>query len=81
MSTRKPIAKRHSKNPLTNAREMRDLSLYALAKAAGITYSHLQSIEAGSRPRVDLAIRLARLLEVPVEELFAESVDLVERAS
>lgn len=46
----------------------------ALAERVGVTRQTIISIEKGKyRPSVDLAIRLARVFSVPVEELFEVS--------
>lgn len=62
------------KTRVQRERELRGLTRYALAKAVGITQSHLQSIENGARPRVDLALRISKTLGLSVEELFGNAV-------
>jgi putative transcriptional regulator len=50
-----------------------------LADRAGVSRQTIHSIEAGKyKPSIELALRLARLFDVPVEALF-ELVDGQER--
>lgn len=53
-------------------REQRGLSQVALAAAAQLSRQSIGAIEAGrTQPAVDVALRIARALDVSVEELFA----------
>ena len=56
---------------LTQAREARGLSRYALSKAAGLATSHVQLIETGYRKQcsAETLAALARVLRVSVEWL------------
>jgi transcriptional regulator with XRE-family HTH domain len=52
-------------------RRLKRLTQHDLATAVGISVSMLSTIERGSKyPRVDLIRKFARVLEVPLEELF-----------
>lgn len=54
-------------------REARGLSQVALAARAGLSRQSVSAIESGrATPAVDVALRLARALDCPVEELFGE---------
>lgn len=55
------------------ARYQKRMSLRRLAKQARISKSYLQRIEAGEvRPSLEIMVRLARGLEVPLEQLYQE---------
>ncbi len=57
---------------LHQIRERRGISAVALAKLAGITRQTIYAMEAGDYvPNTTLALHLARILEVSVEELFS----------
>jgi len=57
---------------LHRIRESRGISAAALAKLAGVTRQTIYAIEAGDYvPNTTVALQLARLLEVRVEELFS----------
>src|ERR1700734_174094 len=57
---------------LHQIRERRGISAAALAKLAGITRQTIYAIEAGDYvPNTTVALQLARVLEVGVEEIFA----------
>ncbi|HEU4534781.1 MAG TPA: substrate-binding domain-containing protein, partial [Polyangiaceae bacterium] len=61
-------------NHVRAAREARAMTQLALAEAAGISRQSLSAIEAGrADPSVAIALRLARALERPVEELFGDA--------
>jgi len=63
---------------LKQIRERRDISAAALAKLAGITRQTIYSIEAGDYvPNTAVALRLAKILEVSVEELFSLETEAV----
>jgi putative transcriptional regulator len=56
---------------LADRRRAKGFTQEELAQAAGVATSTIQKLEGGRRlPRVDLAIRLSRILEVPVDDLF-----------
>lgn len=51
---------------------MRDLTQADLAEMSGITRKSINAIETGNMvPSIILALKLARCLQVPVEELFS----------
>jgi putative transcriptional regulator len=51
-----------------------------MARRVGVSYSHWRQIETGGRtPSLELATRIARIFNVPVEELFPPSTDLPQR--
>ncbi len=53
---------------LRELRAQRKMSREELALAVGVTYSTIANLEAGRyKPRIDLAIRIARVFGVPVE--------------
>lgn len=61
-----------SDRPLRQAREARSLSQADLAAAVGISRQSLHAIESGrAMPRVDVALRIARVLGAAAESLFA----------
>ena len=59
-------------NHLKQYRRLRDdMTQQELAELAGVSRQSIISIESGKyRPSVELALRLARVLEVNVEDLF-----------
>jgi putative transcriptional regulator len=60
------------RNTLRVQRAIRDLTQAELAERAGITRKSVNAIEAGRMvPSVLLALKLARVLGVPVEALFS----------
>ncbi|WP_423709903.1 helix-turn-helix transcriptional regulator [Undibacterium sp. WLX3042] len=53
-------------------RAIRDLTQADLAEMSGITRKSINAIETGNMvPSIILALKLARCLQVPVEELFS----------
>src|SRR5204862_446609 len=59
------------RNSVASIRESRGLSVAELAKRIGVTRQTVYAIEAGSyTPNTEVALRIARELEVPVDELF-----------
>lgn len=60
-------------NHLKDYRRQRgDMTQQELAEAVGVSRQSIISVESGKyRPSVELALRLARALEVSVEDLFA----------
>jgi molybdopterin molybdotransferase/putative molybdopterin biosynthesis protein len=57
---------------LNRIRELRGVSAAALAKLAGVTRQTIYAIEAGDYvPNTTLALQLAKILEVSVEEIFS----------
>ena len=59
------------KNRVKELRTMQGLTALALSDKAGITSQSLLNIESGNQlPSVKTALKLARLLNVPVDELF-----------
>lgn len=56
---------------LAEVRRRRGIAAAALARAAGVSRQTIYAMEAGSYvPNTAVALRLARILDVPVEELF-----------
>ena len=75
MKDNRPIA-----NHLTAHRQKRGFSAADLAQRAGISRQTIYAIESGSYvPNTAVALRLARTLEVNVEDLFALPSDLADR--
>src|ERR1700722_18933652 len=63
-------------NRLAAYRQKRGLAAAALAQAAGISRQTIYAIESGSYvPNTAVALRLARTLEVHVEDLFSLAPD------
>jgi putative molybdopterin biosynthesis protein len=61
---------------LNQIRERRGISAASLAKLAGITRQTIYAIEAGNYiPNTTLALQLAKILEVRVEELFTLEIE------
>ena len=57
--------------PLRSAREQRGLSQAELAAAVGLSRQSIHAIESGRvRPRVDVALRIAHVLQASAESLF-----------
>lgn len=66
---------------LRQIRERRGISAAALAKLTGVTRQTIYAIEAGDYvPNTTVALQLARLLEVRVEELFCLDAEQEEEA-
>ena len=64
------------RNTLRVQRAVRDLTQADLAVRAGITRASVNAIEGGRMvPSIYLALKLARALNVSVDELFALSAD------
>src|SRR5947199_5507814 len=64
-------------NHLGRLRERRGVTAADLAKIAGVSRQTIYAIEAGSYvPNTALALKLARVLDVKVEELFSLPDDL-----
>jgi len=62
------------RNTMRVQRAIRDLTQADLAERAGITRASVNAIEGGRMvPSIYLALKLARALEVPVDELFSLS--------
>lgn len=60
------------RNYIRQARARRGISQKALAQRAGIPANTLCAVENGTHtPRIDTAIRIARALGAPVEQLFS----------
>lgn len=58
-------------NRVRDVRQARGLTQQALAQATGVTRQTIIALEKGGyTPSVSLALRLARALNTPVEELF-----------
>jgi putative molybdopterin biosynthesis protein len=63
---------------LKQIRERREISAAALAKLAGVTRQTIYSIEAGNYvPNTTVALQLAKILDVRVEELFSLETEAV----
>lgn len=61
---------------MKDLREQRELTQVALAEAVGITRQSLGAIESGKvDPSVSIALRIARALETPVEDLFGADAE------
>src|SRR5262245_32601617 len=61
-------------NRVRETREARRVSQVALAAAASLTRQSVGAIEAGrATPAVDVALRIARALDVRVEDLFGDA--------
>src|ERR1051326_8173559 len=59
------------RNSVAWVRESRGLSVAELAKRIGVTRQTVYAIEAGSyTPNTEVALRIARELEVPLDDLF-----------
>ncbi len=54
---------------LKELRDQRSMTREQLAVASGVSYPTLARLEAGSKPRVDMAINIAEALGVPVEDI------------
>jgi len=64
----------HLSNRLRERREELGLSQQQLAEASALTRQSVFAIESGrSSPKVEVALRLAQILESPVEELFGQA--------
>ncbi len=62
------------RNTMRVQRAIRDLTQADLAERAGITRASVNAIEGGRMvPSIYLALKLARALDVPVDELFSLS--------
>lgn len=61
----------HERSRVTAAREQRGLTITELAARAGLTRQTIYSIETrpGHRPTLEVLRKIARALEVPIEEL------------
>jgi transcriptional regulator with XRE-family HTH domain len=58
---------------LKRERERRELSMSRLAKMAGMHASEISRLEKGSRdPRLSTMVRLARALEIPLDDLIRD---------
>jgi transcriptional regulator with XRE-family HTH domain len=65
------LKKRFAQN-LIQQRERKGLSSADLARSASLSLDHLESIEGGrEQPEMETLIKLATILGVPVETLFA----------
>jgi transcriptional regulator with XRE-family HTH domain len=80
-TARKSPAERHAARTaelgarLRALRQDRDLTLDALAEAAGLDKGYLSRLERGLKnPSIATVLRLSEALEVPVAELFGESL-------
>src|SRR5436305_956272 len=57
---------------LSEVRRQRDIAVADLARTAGVSRQTVYAMEAGDYvPNIAVALRLARALETPVEELFS----------
>ena len=58
-------------NRIEQARDKRDLSRGELADLVGVHYQTMGYLERGEyNPSLELALKIARVLEVPLEEIF-----------
>ena len=64
-------------NNVEKMRKLRDLSQEQLGEALGVSRQTIISIEKGKyNPSLDLAFRMARLFETPIEEIFIYGEEL-----
>lgn len=65
------------RNLVENLRHERDLSQEQLGDALGVSRQTIISIEKGKyNPSLDLAFRMARFFETPIEEIFIYGEEL-----
>src|SRR6185436_15372487 len=66
------MAKTRMKNRLGEFRKSKRIGATELARSVGVTRQTIYSIEAGTYiPNTEVALKIARLLETTVEELFS----------
>lgn len=59
------------KNELKKYREQEDLTQEELARETGVSRQTINAIETGKyNPSLELALKISRLFDTPVEELF-----------
>ena len=64
-------------NNVEKMRKLRDLSQEQLGEALGVSRQTIISIEKGKyNPWLDLAFRMARFFETPIEEIFIYGEEL-----
>lgn len=64
-------------NNIEKMRKLRDLSQEQLGEALGVSRQTIISIEKGKyNPSLDLAFRMARFFETPIEEIFIYGEEL-----
>ena len=64
-------------NNVEKMRKLRDLSQEQLGEALGVSRQTIISIEKGKyNPSLDLAFRMARFFETPIEEIFIYEEEL-----
>lgn len=64
-------------NNVEKMRKLRDLSQEQLGEALGVSRQTIISIEKGKyNPSLDLAFRIARFFETPIEEIFIYGEEL-----
>ena len=64
-------------NNVEKMRKLRDLSQEQLGEALGVSRQTIISIEKGKyKPSLDLAFRMARFFETPIEEIFIYGEEL-----
>ncbi len=64
-------------NNVEKMRKLRDLSQEQLGEALGVSRQTIISIEKGKyNPSLDLAFRMARFFETPIEEIFIYGEEL-----
>ena len=64
-------------NNVEKMRKVRDLSQEQLGEALGVSRQTIISIEKGKyNPSLDLAFRMARFFETPIEEIFIYGEEL-----
>jgi DNA-binding XRE family transcriptional regulator len=56
---------------LTAIRQKHGITVAQAAAACGFTYAVWQRLEAGGSPSLDTALRIARFIEMPVEQIWA----------
>ena len=65
------------KNKLEELRKVRDMRQEDLAQALGVSRQTVISLEKGKyNPSLALAFKLARVFEMPIEEIFDDSDEL-----
>lgn len=57
-------------NSVKRIRIRRKMTLEDLAEASGVPVSTISDIERGAEPRVSTAIRIAKALKTPVEQIW-----------
>lgn len=57
---------------LNQVRNQKNISIRALAERSDVAKSHIENIESGqTNPTIEVMCKLAKALDVPVDELFS----------